>query len=86
VIQQQEVAERLEIFVRKQCAISPSDPGFGHHTNLFDNGYVDSLGLVEMLEFIEIEWDVAVPDEELLGDDFATIDGMARTIAKLADV
>ena len=78
-----EVAQRIEVFVRDQFAISPTDPGFGRDADLFDGGYVDSLGLAEMLEYVEREWGVSVPDEELLSDEFATIDGMARTICRL---
>ena len=79
-----EVADKIEAFVRDQFAISPTDPGFGRQADLFDGGYVDSLGLAEMLEYVEREWGVAVPDEELLDEEFATIDGMARTICRLA--
>jgi len=79
-----EVADKIEAFVRDQFAISPTDPGFGRDADLFDGGYVDSLGLAEMLEYVEREWGVAVPDEELLDEEFATIDGMARTICRLA--
>lgn len=78
-----EVAERIEAYAREHFAISSTDPRFGRDVDLFDGGYVDSLGLAEMLEYLESEWGVAVSDEELLSDEFATIDGMATTICRL---
>jgi acyl carrier protein len=84
-VNQSEVAGRIEQFVRTQFSISPSDPGFGPGADLFDGGYVDSVGLAELLAYIEEEFGVAVPDDDLLAEDFATIEGMARTVVRLAD-
>jgi len=35
--------------------------------------------------FIESEFDVEVPEADLLSDEFVTIDGMARVVVRLAD-
>jgi acyl carrier protein len=78
-----EVAQGIEAFVRKTFAVSGSDPKFGTETDLFEGGYVDSVGLAEMLGFIEERFGVTVPDEELLGEEFASIDGIARTVSRL---
>jgi acyl carrier protein len=78
-----EVAQAVEDFVRKQFAVSDGDPNFGTQTDLFDGGYVDSVGLAEMLGFIEEHFGVSVPDEELLSDEFASVDGIARTVCRL---
>jgi acyl carrier protein len=82
-VNEAEVAEGIEAFVRKSFAVSESDPNFGTGTDLFDGGYVDSVGLAEMLGFIEERFGVTVPDEELLGEEFASIDGIARTVSRL---
>ena len=82
---QSEIAGRIEQFVRTQFSISPSDPNFGPGADLFEGGYVDSVGLAELLAYIEEEFGVAVPDDDLLAEEFATIDGMAATVARLAD-
>jgi len=84
-VNQSEIAGRIEQFVRTQFSISPSDPGFGPGVDLFDGGYVDSVGLAELLAYIEEEFGVSVPDDDLLADEFATIEGMALTVARLAD-
>jgi len=78
-----DVAERVERFVREQFAIDPGDGRFGRSVDLFEGAYVDSVGLAEMLGFIEEEFSVSVPDEELLSDDFGTIDGIAAAVCRL---
>jgi acyl carrier protein len=84
-LNEHDVADRIERFAREQFAISPTDPRFGRDVDLFEGGYVDSLGVAEMLEFLEHEWGVAISDDELLADEFATIAGMARTICSLRE-
>jgi acyl carrier protein len=84
-VNQPEVAARIEQFVRAQFSISPSDPGFGRAVDLFEGGYVDSVGLAELLAYIEEEFGVSVPDDDLLAEEFGTIEGMAETVCRLAD-
>lgn len=78
-----EVAQDIEAFVRKQFSVNSADPSFGTGTELFEGGYVDSVGLAELLGFIEERYDVTVPDEELLSEEFDSIDGIARTVCRL---
>jgi acyl carrier protein len=83
-LNQPDVARRTEQWVRSHFAISPNDPRFGRSADLFEGGYVDSVGLAELLGFIEEEFAVEVPDDELVSDGFATIDGIAQVVVRLA--
>jgi acyl carrier protein len=80
-----QIAERIEAFVRQTFKVAPDDPHFGRDVDVFEGGYVDSIGLTELLAFIEDEFGTAVPDEELASDEFMTIDGMADILVRLAD-
>ena len=79
-----EAVARIEAFVRETFDIAPNDPHFGPDVDLFEGGYVDSVGLAELLAYIEGEFGVSVPDEDLASDEFMTIDGMARILARLS--
>lgn len=83
---QHDVASRIETFIRNSFQIAADDPGFRRDVDLFELGYVDSVGVIETLAFIASDFGVEVPDEALLSDDFATIDGMARVVADLVAV
>jgi acyl carrier protein len=78
-----EASDRIEAFVRSQFSISSSDPGFTRTSDLLDGGYVDSIGFVELLEFLGEHFGVEVPESELLSDEFSTIDGMGRVVSRL---
>jgi D-alanine--poly(phosphoribitol) ligase subunit 2 len=80
-----ETAGRIEAFVRETFDVSPGDPGFSRDVDLFDGGYVDSVGFTELLAFIEEQFGIEVPEDELLSDEFLSIDGMGRVLARLSE-
>ena len=80
---QSDVATRIEAFVRDTFDVSPGDPNFGRQLDLFEEGYVDSVGFTELLAFIEEEFGIEVPEDELLSDEFLSIDGMAGVLVRL---
>jgi acyl carrier protein len=79
-----DVEGAIEEFVRREFAVSPTDAGFGRHAQLFDEGYVDSVGVIELLEFIKQEFGVEIPDEDLFSPDFSTVAGIGAIITRLA--
>jgi acyl carrier protein len=83
-VNQSDVAARTEAWVRVQFSVNPTDPRFGPDTDLFDKGYVDSVGLAELIGFLEDEFGVDIPDELLLSDQFTTIDGISDAVSQLA--
>lgn len=83
MITQTTIASRIEAFVRTQFEVDPGDDGFDRTIDLFELGYVDSVGFAELLEFIAEEFGVDVPEADLLSEDFLSIDGMARIVSRL---
>jgi acyl carrier protein len=47
---------------------------------LIENNVIDSLGIFEMVQFLEREFGVAVEDEDLLLENFGTIADIARLV------
>ena len=45
----------------------------GHDDDLFDTGVLDSAGLLSLLAWIEDEFDLDIPDNDLLPDNFISI-------------
>ncbi len=76
------IEDRVEKFICAQFSVSPTDPGFDREVDLFEEGYVDSMGIVELLEFLNEEFNVEIPDDDLLSDDFSSIAGIARIMSR----
>jgi acyl carrier protein len=79
-LQYDDVASRIEAFIRTQFDVRPDDPGFNRKADLYESGYVDSVGVAELLEFLREEFRLEVPESDLLGDDFSTIEGIAGIV------
>jgi acyl carrier protein len=79
----QVIAGRIETFVRSQFEVDPGDDGFDRTIDLFELGYVDSVGFAELLAFFVEEFGVDVPEADLLSEDFLSIGGMAGIVSRL---
>ena len=51
--------------------------------SLFEDGVVDSLGLQQILVFIEDEYDIEVDEDDLVPENFENLEGMARLVSRL---
>ncbi len=80
-ISRSDIAVTLEQFLREIAQITEDDSEFTRTVHLFDAGYVDSLGVVSLMEFIETSFGIELREEDLFDERFATIDGMSGVIA-----
>ncbi len=78
------IASRIEAFIRTRFEVDPNDDDFDRAVDLYDRGYIDSVGFVELLAFLGKEFRVEIPEEDLLSDEFLTIDGIAIIVARLS--
>jgi D-alanine--poly(phosphoribitol) ligase subunit 2 len=79
------IADRIETFVRTQFDVSPDDDGFGRTIDLFELGYIDSVGFAELLSFLSEEFGVEVPESDLLSEEFLRIDGIVSIVSRLTN-
>ncbi len=56
---------------------------FDENTDLFENGILDSLSLVLLINQIEGEMDVFIPEEVVKLENFATVEKMVALIESL---
>ena len=76
-----DIAGAIETFVRHQFRIIAEDQHFSRTAHLFEGGYVDSAGVVELLMFVESTFGVKLDDEQIFSDQFTTINGITAIVA-----
>jgi acyl carrier protein len=81
-VTEQDVAAAVEEFARREFSIKPSDGRFDRTVDLFEDGYVDSIGVIELIEFLERTFAIELPEEDLFSPEFSTIDGIARIVIR----
>ena len=79
------IADAVESFIRRRFDIAESDAYFTRQSNLWDEGYVDSLGMTELIVFLESNFSIQVPDTALFSPQFTSIDGIASLVQQVRD-
>ena len=67
------IADQLRAFIRERYKIPANDADFGDDTHLFDYGYVDSFGAVELTAFVEATFSTKITENDLIVHPLNTI-------------
>ncbi|MFZ6004344.1 MAG: acyl carrier protein [Actinomycetota bacterium] len=67
-------------FIRRELLYEP-DAALDERTVIFPD-LIDSLGIMEVVDFLEEHYGVEIQDDELLADNFATLGAMAALLAR----
>jgi acyl carrier protein len=80
------IASELESFLRRSFLIPDDDARFTRTVNLWEEGYVDSAGVVETIVHLEQLWTVRLPDEVVFDPRFRDVAGIAELVAALLEL
>ena len=76
-----DIEKNLLAYIQKECLSKNSDYVPGFDDDLFDAGIVDSAGLISFLAFIEREYHINIPDEDLLPENFKSISAITNYLS-----
>ena len=76
-----EITEKLDAFVREKFDID-DDPDYSTDVNLFDYGYVDSIGATYILCFVEDTFKVEISQRDITLYPMNTVREIAEIISK----
>jgi acyl carrier protein len=77
---QDEVASQVENFIRSRFRVRPDDGYFTPEVNLWEEGYIDSTGAVELIAFLEQSYQIHLSEEVLFDPDFTNVRGISRLV------
>lgn len=58
----------------------PGAKNVGNDEPLLKNGFIDSLGILEVVTFVETEFDIVVSDEDLLPENFGSVHSLTNFV------
>ena len=70
--------EQLKDFIIENYHLSDSQ--FSFDQSLVNSGIIDSMGIIEIVSFIEETYDIVIDDEEINTENFETINNMVQFI------
>jgi acyl carrier protein len=78
-----QIAEHISAIIRDRFQIPADDELFTLDSHLFEEGYVDSAGVVELIAKLEQTYAIKLPDDILFSEEFTTVGGIAQIVSRL---
>jgi acyl carrier protein len=74
------VIERLRAYVQENFLYTRHDVELRETESLFGRNIIDSLGVMELIAFVQSEFGVEVPDEMITEEHFGTLRAIANFV------
>lgn len=79
------VKEQIRTYIAENFLFSSNGFTLDDDESFLEAGVVDSLGVVELVSFVEENFNVQVPDDDIVPDNFDSVDNLAAYIARRAN-
>ena len=80
----EEIIKTLEDYIRDQFDIG-EDPDYNSEVDLFEYGFLDSMGAMEVIAYIEEEYSIEITQKDVVLYPMNTISEIAEVIANKLD-
>jgi len=81
-VDKDQILARLRGFVEENFLYMRPDFELQNDQSLMANGIVDSMGVMEMIQFLEEEFGVEVGDEEITEDNLGSLDAITGFVVR----
>ena len=69
-------------FIKNQLVREKTMKNIGRGDDLIESGVIDSLGILKLLEFLESKFSIHISDEELIPENFESIESIESFISR----
>lgn len=73
--------QRIHAFLTEKFPLARKT-GVGRDTGLLEGGILDSLGILDVVSFLEAEFSIVVSDDELAPENFQTLGALSAFVLK----
>ena len=70
------LADELEKYLLDEISIYTDNNSISKNEDLINKGILDSLGIMKLIEHLEKTFDITVLDEEIVPDNFQTLENL----------
>ena len=76
--------DKIKSYIESKFNVKFDGESLSMDSDLFESGIVDSVGVIELVSFIEQEFEVRLNDEDLMSVKMTTISGIKELIQNRA--
>ncbi len=73
-------SRKITDYILNKISSEPIDQ-LSNHENLLETGIVDSMGMMKLVRFIEGEFEINVPFEDMTVENFMSVDNITTYIS-----
>lgn len=76
------MADELWEYIQENCLAGEYPEEFDRDDNLIDSGVLDSLSTLNLVSYLEEEYEIRIKSEDITLENFGTVDQLAALIEK----
>ena len=77
-----EIEETVKRFIISELMMGKRDENLENTFSLLENGVLDSLGIMKLIQFIEEDFSFSIEDEDILPENFENIESISHFIKR----
>lgn len=78
----EQIRQTVKYYILENVLYGAGENELNYDESFLEKGIIDSTGIMEIVSFIEDEYNISVYDEELIPENLDTINNLARYIKK----
>ncbi len=80
----EEIRKTLREFIVDTFLIADEDEEIGDSDSFMQTGLIDSTGILEVTNFVELEYAITIEDDEMIPDNLDSIDNLVKFVTRKA--
>jgi acyl carrier protein len=80
-MERQEIQDGVRRFITENFPLGGSGFELGGSDSLLEAGVIDSVGVLELIEYLEAGYGIQIPDEDVLPENLDSIEAIARYVS-----
>jgi len=76
------IAARIREFIAREVLFTPGAFPYDDETSFLDEGIIDSLGVMELVEFVQKEFQLLVDQDDILPENFGSVASLTAYVAR----
>ena len=78
----EDIAAAIRKFIVEELMFEKDESVLKFDDELLDGGAVDSMGILQLVVFLEKEYHISIPNQELVPNDFHNIQSIADLVSR----
>ena len=75
-----EVLKQIREYVIENFVLGDEEEEFSDDQSFLDTGLIDSTGILEVISFLEDEYEITIEDDEMIPDNLDSVEKIARFV------